>query len=117
MELTGKLESCGFAVECVRSSKQADLFEGEKGAAWYKTKQGIFEVLFLHERQDFDGLEVIDEPTIGGRHTYTFRGTPRTSTRMEGASLITFVRHKNLMFEVMNNEALAHRLGRAFPAK
>ena len=46
MELAGTLENHGFAVECVRSSKQADLFEGEKGAAWYKTQQGVFEVLF-----------------------------------------------------------------------
>ncbi len=117
MELAGTLENYGFVVECVRSSKQADLFEGQKGAAWYKTKHGVFEVLFLHESRNFDGLEVVDEPTTGGRHTYTFLGTPRTSTWMEGAKPITFIRHKNLMFEVFDNEALAKRLGRAFPAK
>ena len=117
MELAGALENYGFAVDCVRSSKQADLFEGEKGAAWYKTKQGVFEVLFLHESQTFDGLEVVDEPTTGGRHTYRFRGTPRTSSWMEGAKPITFIRHKNLMFETFDNEELAKRLGRAFPAK
>lgn len=117
MELAGTLENHGFAVECVRSSKQGAVFEGEKGAAWYKTKQGVFEVLFLKESRNFDGLEVVDEPTKGGRHTYKFRGTPQTSTSMEGANPITFIRHKNLMFEVLDNEELAKLLGKAFPAK
>lgn len=117
MELAGTLENYGFVVECVRSSKLAGLFEGQKGAAWYKAKQGVFEVLFLPELLNWDGLEVVDEPTTGGRHNYTFRGTPRTVTRMEGAKHITFIRHKNLMFEVFDDEELANRLGRAFPSK
>ncbi len=60
-ELPRILENRGFVVVCVRSSKQAELFEGEKGAAWYKTKQGVFEVLFLPVSQNFEGLQIVAE--------------------------------------------------------
>ena len=117
MQLADKLQTYGFVVDCVRSSKQADLFEGQKGAAWYKTKQGVFEVLFLQEGQTWDGLEVVDEATIGGRHNYRFRGAPRTSSGMDGAKPITFIRHRNLMFEVLDDEELAKRIRGVFPGK
>jgi hypothetical protein len=32
--LAHTLESHTFVVECVRSSKQAQIFDGQKGAAW-----------------------------------------------------------------------------------
>jgi hypothetical protein len=73
MELARTLENRGFVLECVRSSKQAAFFEGEKGAAWYKTKQGVFEVLFLPVSQNFEGLQIVAESKPGDA-TLTFFG-------------------------------------------
>jgi hypothetical protein len=113
MELARILENRGFVVECVRSSKQAELFEGEKGAAWYKTKQGVFEVLFLPVSQNFEDLQIVAESKPGGRHTYIFRGAPRISTTMDSAKPMVFIKHKNLLFEVWGNEELAKQLTHA----
>ena len=37
----------GIKVECIRRSKEENLFKNQKGAAWFKTNQGIFEVWFM----------------------------------------------------------------------
>jgi hypothetical protein len=113
MELARTLENRGFVVGCVRSSKQAELFEGEKGAAWYKTKQGVFEVLFLPVSQNFEGLQIVAESKPGGRHTYVFQGTPHIPTRMDSAKPMVFIKHNNLLFEVWGNEELAKQLAHA----
>ncbi len=113
MELARRLENRGFVVECVRSSKQAELFEGEKGAAWYKTKQGVFEVLFLPISQNLEGLQIVAESEPGGRHTYVFRGAPHISTTMDSAKPMVFIKHKNLLFEVWGSEELAKQLAHA----
>jgi hypothetical protein len=114
MELARTLENRGFVVECVRSSKQAAFFEGEKGAAWYKTKQGVFEVLFLPVSQNFEGLQIVAESKPGDRHTYVFRGAPHISTTMDSAKPMVFIKHKNLLFEVWGNEELAKQLTHAW---
>lgn len=114
MALAHILENRGFVVECVRSSKQAELFEGEKGAAWYKTKQGVFEVLFLPVAQNFEGLQIVAESKPGGRHSYVFRGTPHIPTTMDSAQTMVFIKHENLLFEVWGNEQLAKQLTKAF---
>jgi hypothetical protein len=46
-QLSHQLTSRGIMVMCIRRSKEEHLFREQKGAAWFKTGQGIFEVWFL----------------------------------------------------------------------
>jgi len=106
----------GFAVECIRRSKEENLFEGQKGAAWYKTDRGIFEVWFLPERENFSALQIIEQAKGNGRYVYSFRGRPRIVTSIDSAKSISFIRHGNLLFEVWGDKQLAQRLEATFRA-
>jgi hypothetical protein len=99
-ELSLKLTATGFLVECIRRSKQEHLFEGQKGAAWFSTNRGIFEVWFLPEDGTFASLEVLEQPQQNGQYTYTFRGTPQITTPIDSAKRMYFIKHGRLMFEV-----------------
>jgi len=57
-ELARTLKDRGFVVECIRRSKEENLFKGQKGAAWYKTDLGVFKVWFLPERENFSGCKL-----------------------------------------------------------
>jgi hypothetical protein len=113
-ELAHMLSNRGFIVDCVRRSKEEHLFTGQKGAAWFKTDKGIFEVWFLPKTESFGALEVIEEPQGNGRYVYSFRGTPRISTHMDSSKQIFFLKHGNLLFEVWGDKQLATSLSLAF---
>jgi len=114
IDLARSLRARGFVVECIRRSKEENLFAGQMGAAWYKTDQGIFEVWFLPKAKSFAALEVIDQPQGNGRYTYSFRGTPRILTHIDSSQPISFLKQGNLLFEVSGNKQLASNLDRAF---
>jgi hypothetical protein len=78
VELGRTLNARGFLVECILASKMADLFQGQKGAAWFKTNQGIFEVLFLPKSKTFAELKITLKPERNGRFVYIPRGTARS---------------------------------------
>ena len=81
MELTRLLQTHGFIVKCVLQSKMVHTFEGQTGAALFKTDQGDFEVLFLPKGQSFDSLEPVERHE-NGRFLYSFQGAPsRTSAQ------------------------------------
>jgi hypothetical protein len=111
-ELSLKLTQSGFLVECIRRSKQEHLFEGQKGAAWFSTNRGTFEVWFLPEGETFASLEVIEQPESNGRYSYTFRGTPQILAPIDSAKHIYFIKRGGLMFEVWGDEQLAKSLER-----
>jgi hypothetical protein len=111
-KLASTLDHRGLVVQCIRRSVGERIFPGEKGAAWFKTDQGIFEVWFLPESQSFEGLEVIGQEQ-GGRYVYSFRGTPRIVTTIDSSKPISFIKHGNVLFEVWGNEMLAASLSRA----
>ena len=113
-ELALTLSRRGFVVECIRRSKEENLFQGQKGAAWYKTDKGIFEVWFLPKGESFADLEVIEQPQGNGTYNYSFRGTPRISTHIESSKQMFFLKQGNLLFEVRGNEHLARSLDHAF---
>lgn len=75
-ELSQALQSHGFIVRCVLQSKMVRTFEGQSGAAVFKTDHGDFEALFLPSGQSFDSLESI-ERRENGRFLYSFQGYPR----------------------------------------
>jgi hypothetical protein len=112
MSLAHTLSNHGILVECIRGSKMEQFFEGQKGAAWFKTNQGIFEVLFLPSPETFAGLEIIDRGR-NGRHIYSFRGTPRISRVMDSSEPNYFIKHENALFSVWGDEELAHSIEKA----
>ena len=54
MELARYLIDHGFIVNCVQGSKMQHLFDGQKGAALYRTDRGSFEALFLSKTETFE---------------------------------------------------------------
>jgi hypothetical protein len=51
MDLAQTLISHSFIVTCVSPSQMTDTFEGQEGAAVYRTNEGDFEALFLKSRR------------------------------------------------------------------
>jgi hypothetical protein len=113
-ELERMLNNRGFIVDCVRRSKEERLFTSQKGAAWFKTDKGVFEVWFLPKTESFAGLEVIEEPQGNGHYIYSFRGTPRVSGHIDSSRPIFFLKQGNLLFKVWGDKPLATSISLAF---
>jgi hypothetical protein len=113
-ELGRMLSDRGFVVDCIRRSKEERLFTGQKGAAWFKTDKGIFEVWFLPKTETFASLEVIEQPQGNGRYIYSFRGTPRILNKIQSSRQIFFLKQGSLLFEVWGDKQLATSLVHAF---
>jgi hypothetical protein len=75
MDLVQTLISHSFIVTCVSPSQMTDTFEGQEGAAVYRTTEGDFEALFLPKPQNFNKLRVI-ERYDGQSYRYSFAGRP-----------------------------------------
>ena len=113
-DLAKTLTEHGFHVQCIRRSVGERLFPGEKGAAWFQTDQGVFDVWFLPKPETFARLE-IDEQREQGRYLYSFSGTPKLPRTMDSSKQIYFVHSKNILFQVWGSEPLATSLRNAFP--
>jgi hypothetical protein len=113
MELERALSDRGFVVQCIRSSKEQSRFEGQKGAAWFETDRGTFDVLFLPSGQSFAALEIVPQDQQNGRYVYSFRGTPHMS-KDDSSKPIWFIKHGNVLFCVWGNRELAASLERSF---
>jgi len=105
-ELARILNERGFVVQCIRRSVGERFFQGQKGAAWFKTDRGIFDVWFLPKPENFNGLE-IDEQRENGEYVYSFRGTPQISRTIESSKKNYFINYENLLFLVIGDERLA----------
>ncbi len=114
IELAHMLSERGIVVECIRRSKGENRFDGQKGAAWYKTDHGIFEVWFLPKTESFDDFEVIEEPEANGRYRYTFPGTPRIRGSEDSSKQEFFIKDGNVLFKVWGDKQLAASLQQAF---
>lgn len=115
--LAEELKSHGVAVECIRRSTEENIFEGQKGAAWFQSKQGIFEVLFLPNKKDFSTLS-ITETQSDDLITYSFSGNPKFMGKFkQSVKHLHFIKHKNLLFEVLENEPLTAQLKSEFQAQ
>jgi hypothetical protein len=82
MTVERTLTKNGHTVECVLSSKMASFFDGQKGAALFRTPSGDFEVLFLPRPYTFDALDILEERK-GNRYIYSFRGKPHSKDPIE----------------------------------
>jgi hypothetical protein len=77
MDIGRNLMDHGFIVKCVLPSKMDGLFDGQKGAALYRTDGGEFDVLFLPKAETFDAVELVEQKQ-GKTYVYSFRGTPHS---------------------------------------
>ena len=109
-ELAQQLTESGFLVECIRRSKQEHFLPAQKGAAWFSTNRGTFEVWFPQEDGTFASLEVIEQSQPNGRYTYTFRGTPQTSSAIDSPVRLYFIKRGRIVIEVSGDGQLARSL-------
>jgi len=108
VELTRELEHRGYIVRCVLKSKMEGFFEGQLGAALYRTNRGDFEALFLTKPRTFDSVRVVERAVKGEVFHYSFEGSPH-STGMDGRRTF-FARRANRFF-VTFDLRLAQDLG------
>jgi hypothetical protein len=94
MGLAQTLISHHFTVTCVSPSKMTDTFEGQEGAAVYRTTEGDFEALFMPKPQNFNKLRVIERQD-GQSYRYSFAGRPEPwpANLIESAFPLYFVKH------------------------
>jgi len=109
-ELTRVLQAHGVVVECVLNSKSWSRFEGQKGAAFFRTDQGDFDALFLSKPQTWDALE-ITQTEKDGRHLTSFQGWPSGSP-INGSRPSYFVKHANVLCSTGDDEQLSIKLNR-----
>jgi hypothetical protein len=96
IELTRELENRGYIVRCVLRSKSERDFEGQLGAALYRTNRGDFEALFLTKPRTFDSVRVTERAVNGEFYRYSFEGSPHAGG-MEGRRTF-FARRANRFF-------------------
>jgi hypothetical protein len=111
--LSEALSKYGISVKCILMSKMDGTFDGQDGAALYRTDQGDFEVLFLPQAKTFDRLRVIERQD-GGRYSYRFKGPPQPwpANLIDSAFRIYFIKSGNRLFVVDHNKELAGTLGK-----
>jgi hypothetical protein len=111
-ELARTLNERGLPVQCIRRSVGERIFKGQKGAAWFKTDRGVFDVWFLPASESFADLK-IQERQEEGEYIYTFSGIPQISRTIEGSKRSFFVPCRNFLFLVSGDGQLATSLRNA----
>lgn len=114
MELAQTLGKRHFIVRCVLPSKMTGFFEGEKGAAVYRTDKGSFNALFLSKPQSFDKLSVIERHNNNG-YSYHFEGIPKPwpVNRIESLRPIYFLKHSSQLLVIDDDANLLNTLKKA----
>jgi hypothetical protein len=108
MKLKGEFDRKGIGVTCVLPSKLVGMFEGQVGAAFYRTTVGVIDVMFLPESKDFE-VRVV-ETIKDGRYLYSFEGQPHANTQVWDAShRCFFIQSHNYMFTT-DDQGVAQRL-------
>jgi hypothetical protein len=107
-ELTRVLQAHGVVVECVLNSKSWSRFEGQEGAAFFRTDQGDFDALFLPKTKTWDSLKIIQTEN-DGRYLTSFQGWPSGSP-MNGSRPSYFVKHANVLCSTGDDEQLSTKL-------
>jgi hypothetical protein len=110
MDLARTLNTHGLPVRCVMLSKEAQMFDGQLGAAFFRTAMGDFDALFLPRSQNWDGLKVVEQRQPDGYTRYHFDGAPRYSGTWEGKS-VYFVQHRNQLLHSLNQQLVAKLRG------
>jgi hypothetical protein len=108
MKLKGSLSRQGIEVTCVLASKLVRIFEGQLGAAFYRTTVGVIDVMFMPASKDFE-VRIV-ETKKNGRYLYSFEGKPHANDQVWDAShQCFFIRSHNVMITTAD-EKIAQRL-------
>ena len=109
MTLARVLAEDGVSVLCIGPSTMNGTFEGEVGAAIYKTSGGIFEALFMPRSQTFDELQ-IRERRDGAFYLYSFEGEPKSSSAdpWTASRPFHFLKNLNRLIVSRDKELVAH---------
>jgi hypothetical protein len=109
MDFAQALAAKGFIVQCVAPSKMVGMFEGQAGAALYRTNRGSFDVLFLPKPQNFDGLEIVERQD-NGEYLYSFAGRPKPwpANLIAGPRPTFFVKHTNRLIVASDKDLADH---------
>jgi len=109
MELAKTLAEHGFIITCIAPSTMTGTFEGQKGAAVYRTNQGSFDALFLPKPQDFDELQIVGKQEAG-RYQYSFGGSPKPwpANLIDASHPVYFIKHANRLIVADDKELAAH---------
>ena len=80
-------------------------FEGQAGAALYKTDRGSFEALFLPNLRTFDGLQIVEREE-SGRHLYSFTGQPKPwpANLVDASRPLYFIKNLNRLIVTQDKE-------------
>ena len=99
----------GLVVRCIAPSKMAGTFEGQTGAALFRTNRGSFEALFLPKLQNFDGLQIVERQE-SGRYLYSFAGHPKPwpANQMDASRPVYFIKSLNRLILAYEKELAAH---------
>jgi len=111
MALSRVLSINGVLVNCVMNSTTEGMFEGESGAATYRSDHGNFEVVFLYQPGTFDRLKILEQRN-GERFSYRFKGPPQPwpANLIDSAYRIYFIKNRNMLFVVDKDAELAATL-------
>ena len=102
--LARDLETRGIKVQCIRRSKEENLFTNQKGAAWFKTSEGIFEVWFMRDAR----------AAARAVAKVTKRPLP---TNLPSGRVEFFIQHQNMVFHVsLGDRTMAATIQKAYPA-
>jgi len=117
--LSKTLSRHGIGVKCIARSTMEGTFDGQEGAAVYRTDHGSFEVCFLPKNDTFERLKVTEQRKGGERYLYRFTGPPQPwpANLIDSAFPIYFVKDRNLLFVVENNRPLAQTLEKIVRAR
>jgi len=113
MELAETLQAEGFIIKCMLRSKMEGEFEGQDGAALFRTDRGDFEAMFLPKQKTFEKMMVLERQE-NSRYVYSFEGAPkpRSLRSMDSPRREYFVKHAHLLL-LTSNALLAEDLRRA----
>jgi hypothetical protein len=115
MDLAEVLRDHGLTIKCVLPSKMANAFEGQAGAALYRTNLGTFEALFLKKPATFASVKSA-EAEKNGFYLYSFEGRPPARGGWTSSRREYFVKHRNQML-VTREKQLAVYLDKELNSK
>ena len=110
MDLAKVLRGYGLTIKCVLPSKMGNAFEGQIGAALYRTNRGDFEALFLKRPATFASVKPT-EAQKNGFYLYSFEGRPPARGGWTSSKREYFVKHGSHML-ITREEELAEYLDR-----
>jgi hypothetical protein len=105
MDLAKVLRGYGLTIKCVLPSKMANAFEGQMGAALYRTNRGDFEALFLKKPATFASVKPT-EAQKNGFYLYSFEGTTPAHGGWTSSKREFFIKHGSQML-ITREEQLA----------